>query len=281
MKFIDYNLENIELPDGWSEKANELTASLITADNSEKRKKIIKDNSQHWGLLKSKLAEISNGKCWYTEAKQEGTDTDVDHFRPKNRVSEEEEENNGYWWLAFEPENYRYSCIFANRRRTDKTTNITGGKGDHFPLCNPANRATSPECDLYEELPELLDPCDEVDVMQITYADNGEAMASHSEEENSRQYKRARKSIKIYNLNHSIFKETRIELRNKLSKFKTDAEKNYQKLETGDAAHKEAYRQAIRNIKACLKPDQPYSRFCKEYIKPFSRTDEYLKGIFT
>jgi len=129
-------------------------------------------------------------------------------------------------------------------------------------------------------LPELLDPCDETDVMQITYADNGEVIASKSEEEHSRQYKRAIKSIQIYNLNHSNFKESRIELRNKLSEFKTDAEKNFRKLETGDAAHKEAYRQAIRNIKACLKPDQPYSRFCREYIEPFSITDDYLKGIF-
>uniref|UniRef100_A0A2A4Z030 TIGR02646 family protein n=1 Tax=OCS116 cluster bacterium TaxID=2030921 RepID=A0A2A4Z030_9PROT len=281
MKFIDYNIDDIELPDGWTDKANELTSKLIIETSSEERKKIIKANSKHWGLLKSKLAEISNGKCWYTEAKQEGTDTDVDHFRPKNSVSEGNKKNDGYWWLAFDPKNYRYSCISANRRRTDKKTEITGGKGDHFPLCNPHKRAISPAHDLDEELPELLDPCDEVDVMQITYADNGEALASHSKDKNLRQYQRAIKSINIYNLNHSDFKEARIELRNKLSKFKTDAEKNYKKLETGDAAHKEAYRQAIRNIKACLKPEQPYSRFCRDYIEPFSRTDECLKGIFT
>lgn len=47
---------------------------------------------------------MSNGKYWYTESIQLGTDVDVDHFGPKKRIAErcaEGDAHPGYWWLAY------------------------------------------------------------------------------------------------------------------------------------------------------------------------------------
>ncbi len=279
MRFIDISPDELQIPDDWKAKAEQLTKDLINEADPTKRKELIDNNAHVWGEIKPLLEKLSDGKCWYTEAKQEGTDTDVDHYRPKKKVSEEDDNNEGYWWLSFEARNYRLSCIVANRRRKDKETGITGGKGSHFPLCVPENRATTPNCDLDGELPELLDPCDEVDVALLTFAENGEALPRHSSDSSSRFNQRASKSIELYNLNYHDFKNARIGLRDRLKELRTDAAKNYKKLAAGDAAHKEAYRQTIRDLKKYLKPEQPYSSFCKTYLENY-RHEEHLLGVF-
>ena len=50
-----------------------------------------------WTELKPVLASLSDGKCWYTEAKDRVSYWEVDHFRPKKV----------YPWLAFDWANFR------------------------------------------------------------------------------------------------------------------------------------------------------------------------------
>jgi hypothetical protein len=216
LRLVDYNPDKLELPEGWIDKAQKLEIELLQEPDAQKRADLIKDNSDVWRDVKHELSKLFNSKCWYTESPQAGTDVDVDHFRPKKRVAElrsKEKTHPGYWWLVFKLENYRYSCIVANRRRRDVETDKTGGKADYFPLWDEDKRAWTPDCDCDEEQPLLLDPCKASDVVLISFKDDGEAMPRHSEEKRPKAFIRAKESIKFYNINHSDFKKARIELR--------------------------------------------------------------------
>ena len=239
-------------------------------------------NKGLWSEVKAELAKLSNDKCWYTESKQQGTDTDVDHFRPKRRVAEVKDKGNlhpGYWWLAFDLANYRFSCIFANRRRRDVESGDVGGKADHFPIVNEDNRAWAPECDCEEEQPLLLDPCKATDVALITFKEDGEAMPRFNKKSRPRAFKRADISIELYNINNSTFVRARVDLREKINALLKDAERFFKKLESGDAAHEHAYERTIEQLLELTDERAAYSGFSKAYIENY-RHQDWLCGAF-
>ena len=236
MRHLDIDFGRLDLPESWQEKAKELSDSLIAAEGEKQRAEIIDKNQAHWKDVKPKLALLFNYKCWYTEAPQQGTDVDVDHFRPKKRLQETLSSvtpHDGYWWLAFCLQNYRYSCIVANRRRTDIETGKTGGKADHFPLCDESMRANTPSCDLEEEQPVLLDPLKATDVLLLQFKPDGEAMPRFAEE------------------------------------------RYFNKLETGDADNDLAYEQAVCRLRRMRSKEAPFSSFCIAYLDGFRHQPEY------
>lgn len=283
MRRIRYNPDDLTLREGWADDANAVLQQLKDEEDPVKRSEIIQEHSGLWGEVKAELAKISNDKCWYTESKQEGTDTDVDHFRPKKRVAEVKGKENphpGYWWLAFDLANYRFSCIYANRRRRDVKTGEVGGKADHFPLVNEDERAWTPEDDCDEELPILLDPCKAADVGLITFKDDGEAMPRFNEKTHPRAFKRADVSIELYNINNSTLVRARIDLRDKINGLLKEAERFFNKLESGDAAHKYGYEKAIEKLMALVDEGAPYSGFCQTVLENH-RHEEFLYGVLS
>jgi hypothetical protein len=286
MRHLEVNFNQLQLPDEWREKSQELTDALLAEADPAKRAEIIEKNQAHWKQVKPILARLFNYKCWYTEAPQQGTDVDVDHYRPKRRVQEtlkEEAPHDGYWWLAFRLDNYRFSCIVANRRRTDIETGTTGGKADHFPVLNESVRARTPECDLEGEQPVLLDPLKATDVQLLQFKADGEAMPRYSEDNSPRRFFRADQSIALYNLNHSDFVRCRIELRDTIDKDVKAAKRYFNKLETGDADNDLAYEEAIRRLRQTRSKEAPYSGFCVAYLDSFRHKPEYegiLDGVF-
>lgn len=278
MRHLDIDFNQLQLPDGWHKKAQELLNSLKAAQNDKQRSEIIKKNQDHWKAVKHVLESLFNYKCWYTEAPQQGTDVDVDHFRPKKRVQETlltAEPHDGYWWLTFSLQNYRCSCIVANRRRTDVKTGVTGGKADHFPLCDEGMRARTPDCDLEEEQPILLDPLKATDVQLLQFKPDGEAMPRFSKEKHARKFMRADQSILFYNLNHSDFVRCRIELRDQIDKEVNAAKRYFNKLETGDADNDFAYEQTICRLLEMTSKRAPFSSFCIAYLDGFKHKPEY------
>ncbi len=282
MRQVKYNPDQLPLRESWVEDAEAVLQQLIGEEDSSKRADIIEANKGLWAEVKSELARLSNQKCWYTESKQEGTDTDVDHFRPKKRVAEVKSKDNphpGYWWLAFDLANYRFSCIYANRRRRDVESGDVGGKADHFPLIDEAARAWTPACDCDEEQPLLLDPCKVSDVALITFKDDGEAMPRFDEADKPRAYQRADISIELYNINNSTFVRARIELGEKINNLLKDAGRFFIKLESGDAAHAHGYERAIAQLLELTDERAQYSGFCKAYIENY-RHEDYLRAVF-
>lgn len=278
MRHLDIDFKKLSLPNGWQEKAQELSDSLVAAQDEKQRSEIINNNQDHWKAVKPILASLFNYKCWYTEAPQHGTDVDVDHFRPKKRVQETlstAKQHDGYWWLAFNLRNYRYSCIVANRRRTDVETGVTGGKADHFPLCDESVRANTPGCDLEAEQPILLDPLKATDVQLLQFKPDGEAMPRFSKKSHARKFIRADQSIAFYNLNHSDFVRFRIELRDQIDNDVKAAKRYFNKLETGDADNDLAYEQTICRLRKMRSIQAPFSSFCIAYLDGFRHQQEY------
>jgi hypothetical protein len=281
LRKIDFDPEKLNLPEGWKEAVAELTKRLTDEKDVAKRAALIKDNGGVWSAIKHLLSDLSHGKCWYTEARQEGTDVDVDHFRPKLRVAELVDSappHPGYWWLAFQLDNYRYSCIVANRRRRDVESDKIGGKADHFPIWDEAKRAKTPTCDHKEEKPLLIDPCNAGDVALLTFKDDGEVMPRWSEN-HQYKWKKATKSIDLYHLNHSDFVKARIELRDRIEKICGQAKRLFNKLEAGDADHELAYEAALRELLRLRDKRAPYSGFCVAYLDRY-RNEDYLDGVF-
>ena len=282
MRQIRYNPAALQLRADWAQDANNVLQQLIAEADPKRRSEIIEANKRLWAEVKAELARLSNDKCWYTESKQQGTDTDVDHFRPKKRVADVKDKNNphpGYWWLAFDLANYRFSCIYANRRRRDVESGDVGGKADHFPLVNEENRAWTPQCDCDEEQPLLLDPCKATDVALITFKEDGEAMPRFDKKDRARAFERADVSISLYNINNSIFVRARLDLRDKINSLLRDAERFFRKLETGDATHAFGYERTIEQLLELTDERAPYSGFCKAYIENY-RHEEWLCAAF-
>jgi hypothetical protein len=255
------NREDLTIPSGWSEKARKALTEVRNAA-PEERANVIEKNSEIWRDLKVRLRRMSHGKCWYCEAKIE--QGDVDHFRPKNKVSEAPD-HEGYWWLAFDTDNFRYSCPFCNRPNQDKilvdeynddgeseedeekndTGNTEtesciperalikgskGGKGTHFPLYPGTKRAYN-EADrsvLMREMPLLLDPTVATDTMLLSFDDEGLAHPTRNQKRFPREYLRAEESIKIYHLNREWLKRRReVDVCNKVKYWYAEAKNNW------------------------------------------------------
>lgn len=205
MRYID--TKNIELPAGWEDKAKALNAMLSKAKDDTERALIFKKHPI-WQELFIPLQKLSNGKCWYSEAKDVMSDRDVDHFRPKNEAKNLDGKNrDGYWWLAYDYENYRFSSMYSNQKRYDKfdKTKDVGGKSSYFPLF-PDSYIASTKRRLVDEDIMLLDPIDEDDPCLLTFDDSGEAIPNTL---SPKDIMRVNVSIRLYHLDHTPLKEER------------------------------------------------------------------------
>ena len=216
MRYI--NLNDIKLPDGWLEKAENLTQDLIDAGNSDARKKIIDlAKNEIWKELFNTLHNLSNGKCWYSEANDVMSDRDIDHFRPKKQAKNIDDiprvDEEGYWYLCYDYENYRFSSQYSNQLRKDKHNpeKETRGKGVYFPLFDASLVGkTKTQCE--DEDIMLLDPCDEDDPILLTFSSNGKAIPNAIAILDPKDEIRVKTSIKLYHLDHKPLEEKREQL---------------------------------------------------------------------
>lgn len=112
--------------------------------------------------VREALRRAQHDKCAYCECKLTRMDGDVEHFRPKAAVQQEREEppqTPGYYWLAYEWSNLLVTCQHCNQVRSRKSSRR--GKGNLFPLADPALRARGPAEDLGREQPLLINPAAE------------------------------------------------------------------------------------------------------------------------
>ena len=112
----------------------------------------------------------------------------------------------------------------------------------------------------------------------ITFRDDGEAMPRISEEEGKKAFTRAEVSIKFYHLNHTEFVKARMRLRDELARLVADAERAFDKLDTGDAFHATTYENAISGLRNMKSEKAPYSGFCVAYLERL-RHMPFLAGV--
>jgi len=185
----------------WMVKANELTQTLISETDPEKRKEIIESNSKVWRnkALKKYLMDLSNDKCWYSEAREVYSHYHVDHFRPKNEALDSNGvDQGGYWWLAFDWTNYRICGSVGNTKKGAKFYVKRNKASCHTDLCE-------------DEIICFLDPTDEDDTHKLTFDKTG-TIKPLSIDESDWDYERAKYTIENLDLNYEPLKEARKDL---------------------------------------------------------------------
>jgi uncharacterized protein (TIGR02646 family) len=275
MRWVD--IDKIELPDKWEKRADkalhklrkeiedaEQAAQLAGEDIAAARKKAITDGlekkSQVWRDLAKPLSILGNGKCWYSESKNPTSDKDVDHFRPKNRVAEDPA-HEGYWWLAFQWNNYRYSCQWCNQRRVDDRTD--GGKSAHFPLAPGSFRARLEKDNLQMEEVELLDPIDPDDWKLLTFLPNGQP--TPAKDKGTREHDRAATSISVYHLHCRELVVERKTLASTIRKLIENMEMLRSKI--NDLQIKEVYKNQQKELLRAIDDDSEYSAAALAYAR--------------
>lgn len=216
-------LNELHPPEEWNKAATAAKAEIEKASAAERSKKI-NAHQNVWKDLKEELRRLSHEKCWYCESIDHRSDNAVDHFRPKGNVKDVDPPHDGYWWLAFDVNNYRFSCTYCNSIRKE-AGGESGGKQDYFPLVVEIHRARSPEDDLDDEYPQLLDPISKSDVDLLAFADDGRAGPAVSEEK-AVSYERVKVSVRRYHLNHPNIIERRALRMHKVKEWVEDADRH-------------------------------------------------------
>lgn len=158
MRHIRQNDLMGSISDAWSEGSKTALEMLKTKRIEERRDFFIK-NYTIWSNLKTAMAALSHDKCWYSEKRIAVSELEVDHFRPKSRVTGATPPHKGYWWLAFDWKNFRLAYSLINKRRTDSREGDVQGKGCYFPLVDETTRVPdNMPASTAGERPKLIDP---------------------------------------------------------------------------------------------------------------------------
>lgn len=228
----------------------------------DKRQKYIDNNgSKKWSPLKNRMTAHLGNKCWYTETELVGADLTIDHYRPKS----------DYWWLAFDAENYRVACPYANSPKQNEAQGCAGGKGDSFPLLDEGKRARC-KGQLKYERPVILDPCKKEDCELVAFQSDGRPILNPTYSGDPIAAKRVDESKVLLNLDHPDFNSKREQLFHDIAQ---DVQ-TYEELNEGAAS-----RTAIRTqIKKRLAPNAPFSMAARYYLRlhrDLSWVEELLK----
>lgn len=250
MRYIDLSIIDINDPEvkRWIRKASDKLSRLSSLTTHAERTTYLSNNNT-WSEFKPILIKYFGNKCWYSECDLTGSYGDIDHFRPKNKSTDENDKvilEDGYWWLAYDYLNYRLSCEISNRPFGE------GGKRNRFPLKPETLAANPPNKD---DIPILLDPCELRDVKLIDCDETGEIISLSSD-----VYEKERIKISKHIYNWNSFNVARRNIRNKcksaLEQFQLIYELAPDKMDI-----------PLAQIKNLTDNQAPYSSFAKKYIK--------------
>lgn len=171
MIYVHRNWETV--PEEVKAALRQAAAELDALADLAQRKDYINANRDKWAAVRAYLSGMSHGKCWYSEARESVSRYQVDHFRPHGRSKQAAKQYcEGYSWLAFDIENFRLAGVLCNTVNQEFSEDSVG-KGDWFPLADPARRATLQNRDTAQETPVLLDPTDPDDPYKLWFDEDG------------------------------------------------------------------------------------------------------------
>ncbi|HZI88242.1 MAG TPA: hypothetical protein VFD48_15525 [Pyrinomonadaceae bacterium] len=204
--------------------------------------------SRKWSGVKNLMIGRLGKKCWYTEVEIVGAALTVDHYRP---IFE-------YWFLAFDPQNYRVACPYSNSPQHNPLYGSAGGKGDKFPLLGSGERASGRN-KLRREKPVILDPCNKDDCDLIVFGATGRPIINPMHSADSVAADRVDKSLLLLNLDHSDLNSKREQLYHEIA----DDVRLYEELPTGADG-----RNIIsERMKRRLGPQAEFSTAARSYLQ--------------
>jgi uncharacterized protein (TIGR02646 family) len=186
LKYIYFDAAAVNT--AWLAKANAAKAEAAAKPDDKSKQAFIAGKSVIWREFKPILEHLSDGKCWYSEARDKVSYWAVDHYRPKKI----------YPWLAFDWRNFRLCGGKPNRQKTDQ-----------FPLEDEASRASAASPDTRNECPLLLDPVRWGDPELLTFKADGEPTCAIPADEIS--VRRVRETVSALELDSAILCEERRE----------------------------------------------------------------------
>lgn len=271
MRYIDLNSVLGTVPAKVIDKLKTIDASMSTKKIAE-RELTASNGNVHWTPIKEFLEAASKRKCWYTESRNSGCLNDVEHFRPKARkLDGNKKVMHWYWFLAFNPLNYRLSCTLPNRLNKNPVLGETGGKHDHFPLLGRSKHARNMK-GVSKELPVLLDPCNLDDVELLSFSSDGRPVISPAYSGDVTACFRVERSNLLLNLDYPTFNEDREKVYNKVVML----------VKRGDeyAAGNSPYLSHVTaDLRALFHPDEEYSRAAECYVRCF-RDRTWIDALF-
>lgn len=248
--------------------ANIAREAILAEDDHDRRKAIIRDNRAIWVAFRDHFQRVFGIKCWYVECTNEGTDDDVDHYRPKGAVAESLA-HEGYWWEAFQWQNYRLSCHRGNRLRVNPESGATGGKSDHFPLLDESQRCTLPTDDLKRERPALLDPIDPSDPPLLSFNMDGTVAVAAEYAADLDAIRRVDASRIYLHLEWHTFKKARQQLYAKVWEHVLRGDEFEAAAVRGDQVGRRSLKHAIDDLIEMSADSAPYSRAARAFIRTF------------
>lgn len=226
-------------------RAHKKSAGMAVAD---RKKHADRNGPNKWTPVKNLVTNQLGLKCWYTEVELIGAPLVIDHFRPVIH----------YWWLAYDAENYRIACPWANSHYNNPLYGCTGGKGEKFPLLPPGVRAKGKN-KLYTERPVILDPCNARDCELLAFQADGRPVLSPVFAGDAVAHHRVEQSKILLNLDHPDFNSKREQIC-----FATEVDvKTHEALPAGSPEQT-----TIKNrIFARLAPTAPFSTAARFYLQ--------------
>ena len=159
--------------------------------------------------------------------------------------------------LAFNYSNFRLACSYCNtgHRGSDK---IVRGKRCQFPLFDESKRATSAKCNIYDELPFLLDPTNPSDPTLLWFNDEGKTKPKRKEAEGF-LCQRALVTIDILNLNEVKITEARQSVWSHCNRLIDEAEQASRDYINGSLAGKLKFDQKVEEMRKMVNPSSQFS----------------------
>lgn len=137
MRHVD--LTGLTAPQKWADRAAKELEKLHE-DAEDADKELVFRELWREDAIRDRLIALIGEKCWYCETRFVRSPFHVDHYRPKSVVVGEAERR-GYWWLAYDPANYRLACHHCNSGGARYGNKSAGaGKGARFPYSGHARR---------------------------------------------------------------------------------------------------------------------------------------------
>lgn len=215
---------------------------------------IKRNGSKKWSPFKGRITRVLGHKCWYTEAEPTGGDLVVDHYRPKG----------SYWFLAFDEENYRIACAYANSPHHNSEHGCAGGKGEAFPLLDPRNKAKGRNS-IKNERPVILDPCNKDDCKLIAFQLDGRPVLHPDYKTDKVALERVEMSKILLNLDHPDFNSKREQLRKAIDRDVKSHENSFD-----DPKHQEDLR---NNLAQLISKNAPFSIAARQYLSAHRHLD--------
>lgn len=261
MRYVDLHAITEQIP---NEKliALETVNTSMLAMSDEQRMAKEKHGNSNWPPIKPFLEVATNRKFWYTESKNAGCLNDLEHFRPKGRVTDKNDILiYWYWFLAFNPINYRLSSQIPNRLNSNEVLGETGGKENRFPLFSDAMHGNN-LAEIDNELPVLLDPCNEGDTLLLEFSPEGRPVASQQFSKDAIAIERVSKSNLLLNLDYPTFNEERERLYNRIQGLVESGEQYF-------ADENDALNDTKQDLQELMADDAEYSKVAECYIRCF------------